>query len=321
MKLSIVSTLYQSSAHIEEFHRRAGRAAQEAAGEDYEIILVNDGSPDDSLEKAVELCRLDPRLLVVDLSRNFGHHRALMTGLAYSRGEQVFLIDSDLEEEPEWLADFSRELSRDSCDVVFGVQKSRKGGWAERFSGWLFYTVFKTLTGVDIPRNWVTARLLTRRYVDALLQHHEREIFIGGLYLLTGFKQISKAVTKHSASATTYTLDRKIAALVNAITSLSGRPLIGIFYSGVMIFLAASGYSLYLIINRLFLSTPLTGWTSVMASIWLLGGLMISFIGIIGIYLSKVFVETKQRPFTIVRDVYGDRKAPTRRSAFELRTP
>src|SRR5450631_3293689 len=107
MKLSIVATLYQSSLHIDEFHRRAGTAAQRLVGSDYEIILVNDGSRDDSLDLAVAISRHDRHVIVVDLSRNFGHHKAMMTGLAHAQGDRVFLIDSDLEEEPEWLETFA----------------------------------------------------------------------------------------------------------------------------------------------------------------------------------------------------------------------
>ena len=160
-----------------------------------------------------------------------------------------------------------------------------------------------------MPKSWVTARLMTRRYVDALLRHKERELTIGGLYLLAGFEQRPHIIEKHDTSMTTYTLSKKIAVFVNEISSLSDKPLVAIFYSGITIFLSATLYTFYLVIRWLFFSTPLTGWTSVMASIWLLGGLMISFIGIIGIYLSKVFLESKQRPITIVRKVFGgDRK-------------
>ncbi len=308
MKLSIVSTLYCSSSHIEEFHRRASEAARAFAGDDYEIILVNDGSPDNSLELAVHLCDQDEHLVVIDLSRNFGHHKAIVTGLGQSKGEYIFLLDSDLEEEPEWLSDFSERLFEDSCDVVYGVQERRKGGWFERSSGWFFYHIFNALTGVNVPKNWVTMRLMSRRYVDALLLHSEREISIGGLYLLTGFEQRPLNITKHASSISTYTLRKKISVLVSAITSLSSRPLVGIFYSGVFIFLMALTYTLYLVINWYFIGTPPSGWTSVMASVWLMGGMLISFIGIIGIYLSQIFLEAKQRPVTIVRKIYSGAK-------------
>lgn len=305
MKLSIVATLYRSAPCLAEFHARCTRVAQAFAGDDYEIVLVNDGSPDDSLERAVALTRADPHLVVVDLSRNFGHHKAMMTGLEHSRGERVFLIDSDLEEEPEWLPEFARAMEEENVDVVYGRQEERKGGWFERWSGEAYYTLFNWLTDIEHPRNIVTARLMTRRYVEALLRYRERELVISCLWVSAGFRQSEKVVKKHSSSATTYSLSRKISHAVNAITSFSEVPLRLIFYVGMAIFTVSMVYALDLIVARLFFRQIVDGWTSVMVSIWVLGGLVISFVGIIGIYLSKVFSETKQRPYTIVREVHG----------------
>lgn len=305
MKLSVVATLYQSSAHILEFHRRVSVVAQQLAGDDYELVLVNDGSPDNSLELAAQLTITDPHVRVVDLSRNFGHHKAMMTGLAHSRGEQVFLIDSDLEEEPECLLDFSESIRKLECDVVYGVQEKRKGGLFERWSGTLFWKLINKLSGLKLPENVVTARLMERRYVDALLRHEEREVFMAGLWSITGFDQRPYMIRKLGRGSSTYTLRRKLSLFVNSITSFSNIPLIGIFYIGLTILSLAIFYSAYLVINWMFFSAPLAGWTSVMASIWIIGGLMISFMGIIGIYLSKVFSESKRRPYTIVRKIYG----------------
>jgi putative glycosyltransferase len=308
MKLSVVATLYQSAQWVEEFCRRTNECARKFAGHDYEIVLVNDGSLDDSLLRAVRISETNPHVTVVDLSRNFGHHKAMMTGLRYARGELIFLLDSDLEEEPEWLAPFSDQMTRERCDVVYGVQESRKGDRIERWSGVLYYWIVRVLTGLELPTNMVTARLMSRDYVDALLQHDEREMFMAGLWYVTGFDQRAQVVRKHSTSETTYTYGRKLALLVNSITSFSSAPLVGIFYLGVLISFVAGSYTAYLIINWLFLAKPADGWTSVMASIWLLGGLIILFIGIIGIYLSKIFSEAKRRPYTIVRKIYGRTK-------------
>ena len=304
MKLSIVATLYRSAQYVDEFCARASAVAKQLVGEDYEIILVNDGSPDASLELAVRQYESNSHVIVVDLSRNFGHHKAMMTGLKHTKGEQVFLLDSDLEEEPEWLLSFNEQLQREHCDVVYGIQEERKGGFFEHWSGHWFYSIFRMLTGLALPRNIVTARLMSRRYVNALMLHKEREIMIAGLWLITGLEQNSQTIKKHNTSDTTYTLSRKISILVNSITSFSNAPLIGIFYIGITIFIVALASAGYLVFHWIFLAKPLSGWTSVMVSIWLLGGLIISFIGIIGVYLSKIFSETKQRPYTIVRKIY-----------------
>lgn len=308
MKLSVVATLYQSEAYIAEFHQRARAAAQQLVGDDYEIVLVNDGSPDNSLDIAVQLTESDNHIIVVDLSRNFGHHKAMMTGLAHANGQNVFLIDSDLEEDPEWLINFAEQMANDKSDVVYGVQAQRKGNFFERWSGQWFYRFFRAITDTALPENVATARLMTRRYVDALLRHEEREVFIDGLWHITGFHQSPRTIKKHSTSETTYTFRKKMALLINSITSFSNLPLIGIFYIGVSISLIAIFYIAYLFIHWMFLANTLSGWTSVMASIWLLGGMIISFIGVVGIYLSKIFSETKRRPYTIVRQIYAKQR-------------
>ena len=308
MRLSIVATLYQSAPYINEFYARSSAAARMLVGEDFEIILVNDGSPDNSLDLAVKLTEQDSHLIVVDLSRNFGHHKAMMTGLAHAKGNAVFLIDSDLEEDPEWLLSFEEQLKQEHCDVVYGVQEHRKGDWFERWTGQWFYRLFKILTGIALPDNIVTSRLMTRRYVNALLSHQEREVFLGGLWYITGFDQRSQVIKKHNTSKSTYTFRKKMSLFVNSITSFSNAPLTIIFYIGISISLFALAYIIYLVTCWLFFVKPMSGWTSVMASIWLLGGMIISFIGVIGIYLSKIFSETKQRPYTIVRQVYEQQK-------------
>lgn len=309
MKLSVVATMYRSAPHLLEFHHRASEAARKLVGDDYEIVLVNDGSPDDSLTMARELVAHDAHVVVVDLSRNFGHHKAMMTGLAHARGERVFLIDSDLEEAPEWLQGFARTMAERSSDVVYGIQEERKGGWFERTSGRLFYWLLNRLSGDELPQNVVTARLMTRRYVDALLLHREREVFIVGLWHLTGFDQVAEVVAKKSSSQSSYTLRKKLSLMVNAITAFSNAPLVWVFNIGAMISVMAFFYTLYLVANWIFFTTPLLGWTSVMASIWLVGGMIICFIGVVGIYLSKIFSEIKQRPYTIVRDIHKHEKA------------
>lgn len=303
MKLSIVATLYKSAPYITEFHQRASVVAKQLVGEEYEIVFVNDGSPDNSLDVALKLTKLDNHVVVVDLSRNFGHHKAMMTGLGYATGEQVFLIDSDLEEEPEWLLSFAKQMETEESDVVYGVQSKRRGGFFEQATGKLFYKTFRFLTGIAQPNDIVTARLMSRRYVNALLLHQERELNIGGLWVITGFKQAQKIVLKHATSPTTYSLAHKLSHLVNAVTSFSSKPLVYTFYSGLFISITAITYIAYLTI-RYFIAAPPDGYTSIIASVWFFSGLIIFFIGLQGIYISKVFSEVKQRPYSIIRHVY-----------------
>ncbi len=303
MKLSVVATLYESAPTVREFVARAAAAAA-ALTDDFEIVLVNDGSPDASLEEALAIFEREPRLRIVDLSRNFGHHLAMMTGLAHARGDLVFLLDSDLEEDPEILGGFHRELLGKDADVVFGVQARRKGGLVERWSGSLFYSVFNRISNVKVPSNVVTARLMTRRYVDALVQHRDREVFLLGLWTITGFRQVAVAVEKKDKGRTSYGLGRKTAVLVNSLTSFSNRPLVFIFWAGCLILGCATIAAVDLVVRRLFFGTLLQGWPSLIVSIWLLGGFTIFCLGVIGIYLAKVFTEVKERPYTVVRRIF-----------------
>lgn len=304
MKLSIVTTLYQSESYIDEFYKRSSLAARELSGEDYEIIIVNDGSPDSSLDIAIRLSESDPHVVVINLSRNFGHHKAMMTGLAQSKGELVFLIDSDLEEKPEWLAPFFALLKNEDCDVVYGVQSKRRGKLIEKWSGWVFYRIFRMLTGISQPDNIVTARLMRRYYVEALIKHQERELNIGGIWLITGFRQSKMHVAKQKSSPTSYSFRKKVSHLINAITSFSSLPLVFTFYTGTIISLSALFFIAYLVFRYLFIATPPSGYTSIVTSVWLFSGLIIFFLGLQGIYLSKIFIEVKQRPYTIIKSVH-----------------
>lgn len=303
MDLSIVSSLYHSAPYLREFHRRVSAAAQ-GLGLNYEIILVNDGSPDESLEMALELRRSDPRLSVVDLSRNFGHHKAIMTGLGQARGSRVFLLDADLEEEPELLLSFAEIMEQTGADVVYGVQKSRKGGFLERVTGALFYRLFNWLSAQEVPPNQLCARLMTRRYVESLVAHRDREIFLAGLWAATGYRQVAVPAHKHHKGVSSYLLGRKISMAVNSVTSFSSRPLEMIFYLGAGILVLSLSAAAALVLRRLFFGQLLPGWASTMVALCFMGGLNLFCVGIVGMYLAKVFSETKDRPYTVIRQVY-----------------
>lgn len=295
--------MYRSSSFLEEFYTRALRAIS-AISSSYEFVFVNDGSPDDSLAVALRIRERDPRVRIIDLSRNFGHYRALMTGLSYARGELVFQLDCDLEEEPEWLLRFHETLRRTGADVVYGVQSVRKGGLIERLSGAIFYSLLNRMLTDPIPNNVITARLMTQRYVRALVQHLDREICLAGLWVITGFEQRSIEVVKGSRPGTSYSVRTRISSLVSAITSFSNRPLIYIFYLGAAVVSIATLAGVGLAIFTLRHGVGVAGYASLIISIWFLGGLTLFSIGIVGVYLAKVFTETKNRPYTVVRADY-----------------
>ena len=303
MQLSVVTTLYRSSGTVEQFHTRVAAVA-EACADEIEFIYVDDGSPDDSGDRVLELMGADSRIRLVELSRNFGHHKAAMTGLQHARGDRVFLIDCDLEEDPGLLGQFCDEMKRSSVDVVFGVQAgARRGGILERTTGDLFYRLFNVLSTIQIPRNILTIRLMTRPYVNALTSLGDREMYMAGLMSFAGFRQLGVPVDKDSKGTSSYSIPRRLALLVNAVTSFSNKPLRWIFYLGVGV-LILSGFAVGLLLLRKAMGGTLEGWVSVMVSVWIFGGLILFCLGIVGIYLGKVHAEVKRRPLTVVRRVY-----------------
>jgi putative glycosyltransferase len=303
MKLSIITTIYRTAGAIGEFHARALEAATRF-GADLELIFVNDGSPDDGLAVARELVRRDSRVIVIDLSRNFGQHRALWTGVAHSTGDLVAIMDGDLEEDPLWLVDFHQRMRETPCDVVYGVQTAVKGGPLYRLSRRIFYLLLNLLATTKFPMNAVTARLMTRRYVQALLEFEERELFLVGVLHMTGYEQAGIPVHKHSRSPTTYRLRQLSWNFINAVTSFSTAPLTAIFFTGVGISAAAALYIVYLFVRYFVYGIHVEGWTSVMAAMFFFSGVLLCMNGIIAIYIGKIFLEVKRRPLSIVRAIY-----------------
>jgi putative glycosyltransferase len=220
----------------------------------------------------------------------------------------VFLIDSDLEEDPGWLLTFSEIMTKSSCDVVFGVQSSRKGLWFEKWSGHVFYRIFNYLCDIEIPPNQTVARLMSLRYVKALLQYGERELFFGGVLYLAGFHQIAHKVVKNSTSPTTYTLKKKVAQAFDALFSFSSKPLFLISLIGLAISGLAFLFILYILYLWITAAYVPPGWMSIVASIWLTTGILMISVGIVGIYVTKVFAESKRRPRVIVHSIFNSKQ-------------
>ena len=190
-QLSIVTTLYRSERFLDTFVAQCEEAMASIECSSYEIVFVNDGSPDKSLDKVLKLKEKNNNIVAVDLSRNFGHHYAIMAGLTYSTGDYVFLIDCDLEVPPTHIPTFYHKMQEDqSCDVIYGVQETRKGSFIERTIGGLFYGFFNRLTDTRIPENLLTERLMSRRYVHELIKMGDKNIFMAGMMQWIVYKQI-----------------------------------------------------------------------------------------------------------------------------------
>lgn len=305
-ELSIVTTVFKSELYIPEFLRLVEQALSRIGCEHYELVFVLDGISDGSKAILLEKQKLLPQIKMVELSRNFGHHPAMSAGLSLAKGDLVFLIDCDLEVSPLVLVDFLTLLRESDADVVYGVQEARKGAFVERTMGGWFWRIFNYLSDTKVPLDTVTERLMTRPYVDALLSMGDKNLFLAGMMHWIGYHQIPCTVQKgQRKEESTYTFSKRVNLLVEALTSFSEKPLRLLFYLGIIVLvvtaLVASGF---VIRKLLYPETVLMGFTSVVVVLLFGVGMILSALGLIGIYLSKVFNQVKGRPLYAVRKVY-----------------
>lgn len=297
--------MYYSRDYLQEFYKRSISVINQL-NLNYEFILVDDGSPDNSLLAALQLQNSDSNIKVIELSKNYGHQRAIMCGLQHCTGDFVFLIDCDLEEAPELLKDFwAKIIEKNDIDVVYGVQSRRKGDRFERISGRLFYKIISALSPVPYPADTLTARVMSKKYVESVLRFKEKELDLWGVFVLVGFNQQEMPVSKGHKGSSTYTLRKKIKRALDIITSFSHRPLYLTFLFGIISFIVALINIAIIVYKKTVLEADVEGWASILASVWLVGGMILLVLGIFGVYLSKIFLEIKDRPLTIIKNVYS----------------
>lgn len=308
MKLSVVTTLYKSKLFLDRFLDEIEKAIQLIQIEDYELIFVNDGCPEGSLDYLLSLKEeKHSKIKIIDLSRNFGHHYAIQAGLKESKGEFVFLIDNDLETPPNVLVNFYKTIKEDNTlDVVYGYQNSRKGGFIERTLGSIFWALINKLSETKIPHNILTERLMTQKYIKALLSLNDANLFLGGMMFWVGFNQKGLPIEKgQREGASTYSLKKRADLMLQAVTSFSGKPLVYLFYFGLTLSFFSFMLIIYLIVQKvLYVDEVQLGWTSLIAVNVLILGVIATFLGLIGIYLFKVFKQVQNRPNVIIRKTY-----------------
>jgi putative glycosyltransferase len=214
-------------------------------------------------------------------------------------------MDCDLEEAPEDLARFVATMNENpEVDVVYGVQRQRSKGAIDKLLGRAYYKAFNLLSAIEIPRNLTTTRLMSRVFVDALLEHEEVDVLLSGLWANTGFRQVPLEVEKKFKGTTSYDLRRQLRILVRSITSFSAKPLVYIFYLGLTISFIAFLAIVWITYQKLFAHVGLGGWTSLFVSIWFIGGLLMLSVGVVGIYVERIFRQVKQRPRTIIKKIF-----------------
>jgi polyisoprenyl-phosphate glycosyltransferase len=307
MKLSIVVPCYNEEACLGMLHERLSAAARNAVGDDYEIVLVNDGSRDESWPMMQRIAAEDPLVVAVNLSRNHGHQLALTAGLDLCRGDNILIIDADLQDPPELLAAMMDVMREQQADVVFGVRKSRAGETAfKRATAHGFYRFLSRATEVDIPVDAGDFRLMSRRALDALLAMPEQARFIRGMVAWIGFRQVPFAYDRQErhAGETKYPLGKMVRFALDAITGFSSAPLKLASHAG----LALSIGSLLLIIYIAYawlVGRSIQGWTSLMLVVVVLGAVQMFVLALMGEYIGRLYNEVKRRPLYIVQEIAG----------------
>jgi dolichol-phosphate mannosyltransferase len=303
-QFSIVAPVFNEVGNVAELHRRV-KATMEDIGEEWELILVDDGSTDGSTDKIRELAEQDKHVRPVIFARNFGHQIAVTAGLDYSRGQAVVMIDSDLQDPPEVIKDLIAKW-REGFEVVYAVRAEREGEtWFKLFTARLFYRLIYRITDVDIPMDTGDFRLLDRKVVQVLNQMRERHRFLRGLSVWVGFKQTGvdyKRAARFSGE-TKYPLKKMVKFAWDAITSFSYFPLQVAMYLGFI----SAGLSILAIpfVAVLRLTTvghELTGQATTLIAVLFLGGVQLISLGILGEYIGRLFDQAKGRPLYIVRE-------------------
>jgi polyisoprenyl-phosphate glycosyltransferase len=305
--LSIVVPCYNEEECLPELYRRVTSVAKGHCGDNYELILINDGSKDRTWTVMQQIAHNDPHVIGINLSRNHGHQLALTAGLDLSSGAYILILDADLQDPPELLSNMMAEMSAQKADVVYAVRRARAGETAaKKATAALFYRMLARLTDTDIPLDTGDFRLMSRRALDAFLAMPEQARFIRGMVAWIGFKQVPIGYDRaeRMAGETKYPLSKMLKLAFDAITGFSTAPLrfasqLGIALVGISLLILG-----YIMIGWVRGAT-VPGWTSLMLVVVMLGAAQMFVLGMIGEYLGRLYMESKKRPLYLVADVVG----------------
>ncbi len=302
--VSVVAPVFNESDGLDAFYARTSSAMQAIEGIDYEIVLVDDGSSDGSWERMTALASDDPRLVLVRLSRNFGHQIAITAGVDVAKGDAVVVIDADLQDPPEAIAKMV-DRWRQGYDVVYGIRVSRKG--ETRVKLWtasIFYRILRRFTNIEIPVDVGDFRLLSRRAADQLRQLREKDRFVRGLVSWMGFNQIGIEYEREEryAGETKYPLGKMLKFAADGITSFSSVPLQLASWMGYLASALAFIYMLSVFVQK-WMGYTVEGWATMMVAMLFVGGVQLICLGIMGEYIGRIFNEIKPRPIYVLQEV------------------
>jgi glycosyltransferase involved in cell wall biosynthesis len=306
VEISVVVPIHNEAAGLEALFAHL-LPVLERLGTTWEVICVNDGSTDATLDLLIEFHQRTPAIKIISLSRNFGKDVALSAGFDFARGAAVIPIDADLQDPPELIAPMVAKW-REGFDIVFATRTHRDGdSWLKRITARYFYEIFDRITDIPIPRDTGDYRLIDRRVVNVLVQLPERTRFMKGLFACVGFKQAAIIFDRgpRHAGATKWNYWRLWNFALDAITSFSSLPLKIWSYLGLAISLFAFLFAIFLAGLKIFRGIDLPGYASLMVAVLFFGGVQLISLGIIGEYLARMYSEVKGRPLYLVRDSWG----------------
>jgi len=301
-KISIVIPVYNEESNIEKLFNEVHSVLSHLPY-NFEIIFVDDGSADGSLLKVRELTQKHDFIFFIELSRNFGHQNALKAGLDFSQGDCAITMDGDLQHPPSLIPDLIQMWEQGS-DIVFTRRmEDKKLSWFKRKTSSLFYSMINKLSDLKLENGTADFRLMDRKVLNAFAKLRENELFLRGLVKWSGFRQVAVDYIpqeRHSGK-TKYSLFKMISLAFNAVTAFSIKPLKLIAYIGLSLFLLSLCFIPYVLISY-FMNKTISGWTSLMMVVIFFGSLQLLILGIIGLYFSKMVIQSKQRPLYFVRD-------------------
>ena len=302
MKISVVAPVYNEEECVPELCRQL-LSVLPALADNFEIILVDDGSRDRSWEIICELGRMYPQIKGLRFSRNFGHHNAVTAGLDVTTGDWTVVMDSDLQDSPAAIADLLAKAS-EGYDVVLARRRNRQFGWFKNLSAKVFYRVFRYVTDSRYDGEAGVFRILSRRVVEALRRLPEVERFFPALVDWVGFRQSHIYVThgKRFAGDTKYPLKKQVALAVNAMLSFSDKPIVVIVYFGLTVAALSMLYAPYIVVRYLMGKIVILGYASIFTAVSFFGGMTIATLGLVGLYVGRIFRQVKGRPVYIVGD-------------------
>ena len=302
--LSIVAPCYNEQDGLSEFVTRMTKAAEATAGENYELILVNDGSRDKTWACIRAIAQTNPRILGVNLSRNHGHQLAVTAGLSLTRGDSILIIDADLQDPPELLAEMTARL-REGFDVVYGRRRTRaKESSFKLVTANIFYRALRMLSDVDIPADTGDFRLMSRRIADRLNAMPEHDRFLRGMVAWLGGKRTELLYDRDPrfAGQTGYTLAKMLRLAANGVVGFSTRPLkLSMLFAGIGMLIGV-GVVLYALTGYV-LGTVAPGWTSQALITVFFGVTQLGCMAVIGAYLGRTYMQVKARPLFMIDEI------------------